>query len=456
MGKYQAVDDVYSALFVDFDNIYMRLYEQDQTLARTFASSPQRWTRWIEGHALRMLYGDGVRRRILKKVCYINPHRYREFRTFFVRSAFQVVDCPPHSGFGRTTAEIHLTMDVMDALAHTTHYDEIIIISGDADYTPLVMRVQEHARRSLVLAVGYTSPAYLAACSWRIREDWFTAQALEDPKAEDFDGDARFGEDARPARPPERFEPKIDRREADRREADRQTGGGRSFSLSLPANRRVRLVEAVKQLVAESSVPVPLPSVAQVLQQEQEAGADWFGAGTLRDLIEGLDISPLAFSSHGQGFVYDPDRHELPEDSALKEEFRKADPELFVFALKVHEHIDMPLLRPGDYTLLINTLVDEVNSKGFSRTDTITAVEDRCYDEGLSIGDEQTAFVVESAVRGGLVMPKGGEGKITAEAVRKALAGRMAEACRTGGMSLTDVERALLGRWLATEPPAGR
>jgi len=67
MGGFQGFDDIYSALFVDFDNIYSRILEQDPALARTFATSPQRWLRWLEGHALRMMYGEGVRRRILKR-----------------------------------------------------------------------------------------------------------------------------------------------------------------------------------------------------------------------------------------------------------------------------------------------------------------------------------------------------------------------------------------------------
>ena len=221
-------------------------------------------------------------------------------------------------------------------------------------------------------------------------------------------------------------------------------------SLSLPANRRVQLVEAVKQLVAESSVPVPLPSVAQVLQQEQQAGPDWFGAGTLRDLIEGLDILPLAFSGHGQGFVFDPDRHELPEDSSLRDDFKKADPELFSFALKVSRHTNMPLLTPEHYTALIKVLAEEIGARGFSRVDTVTAVEDRCYDDGLPVAGEQVAFVVESVLRGGLALPKGGAaGSVASEAVRKAFFSRMTEVCRGNNLPLDDVERKLLARWLS-------
>jgi hypothetical protein len=57
MGRFQNFDEIYSALFVGFDNIYTRLLEQGAILARTFASNPQRWLRWLEGHALRMMYG---------------------------------------------------------------------------------------------------------------------------------------------------------------------------------------------------------------------------------------------------------------------------------------------------------------------------------------------------------------------------------------------------------------
>ena len=145
--------------------------------------------RWIENHALRILYGEGVRRRILKRMCYLNPQRYQEFRNPFIRSAFQVVDCPPLTSRGKTSTDIHLVMDCMDDLSHTTHFDEFIILSGDADFTPLLIRLQEHARRTLVLSVGYSSPAYTAAASWRIREDWFLQQALRDERPDDAENE---------------------------------------------------------------------------------------------------------------------------------------------------------------------------------------------------------------------------------------------------------------------------
>ena len=187
MAKFTGFDEVFSALYVDFDNIYTRFLEIDPEAARAFGSAPYRWVRWIENHALRILYGEGVRRRILKRMCYLNPQRYQEYRNPFIRSAFQVVDCPPLTTRGKTSTDIHLVMDCMDDLSHSTHFDEFIILSGDADFTPLLIRLQEHARRTLVLSVGYSSPAYTAAASWRIREDWFLQQALRDERADDVD-----------------------------------------------------------------------------------------------------------------------------------------------------------------------------------------------------------------------------------------------------------------------------
>ena len=68
MARFTGFDEVYSALYVDFDNIYTRFLEADPEAARAFGMAPYRWVRWIENHALRILYGDGVRRRILKRV----------------------------------------------------------------------------------------------------------------------------------------------------------------------------------------------------------------------------------------------------------------------------------------------------------------------------------------------------------------------------------------------------
>lgn len=171
-------NEVTCALYLDFDNIYSRLSESNPKAADEFTSHPYRWVKWLENHATKVLYGDYTRRRILRKVCYINPDCYQQFRPAFIKSAFTVVDCPPLTSRGKTSTDIHLVMDCMDDLQHPTNFDEFMILSADSDFTPLLIRLVEHARRTIVLSIGYSSPAYISAASWRIREDWFIDQAL--------------------------------------------------------------------------------------------------------------------------------------------------------------------------------------------------------------------------------------------------------------------------------------
>ncbi|MDL2315922.1 NYN domain-containing protein [Desulfovibrio sp. OttesenSCG-928-A18] len=443
MSRYQNLGEIYSALYVDFDNIYTRLSEQDPALGRTFATCPQRWLRWLEGHALRMMYGDGVRRRILKRCCYLNPIRYHEFRPFFIRSAFQVVDCPPLTNYGKTSADIHLVMDCMDALSHVTRFDEIIILSGDADFTPLLLRIQEHARRSLVLSVGYTSPAYAAACSWRIREDWFVAQALEEQREEGEERESRpSGE-----RPPRQQH--VDREESDSNwRADRAAKGG---NINLPVFKRIRLVESIKQLVAESSVPVPLPSAVHVLQSEQEASPDWYGAGTLRDLLEVLDLAPVVFSQTGQGYVYDPERHESMEGGGGSDDFKRDNPELYDFALKVHRLVDVPMLGPQQYTLLLKTLLAEVGANGFSRAATIRRMETRCAELNLPLDGAQILFITEALIAGGVNLNKKSVQDLSLDNLRESLVKRVSELCKLLQYEVDDDELDMLEEWLGSD-----
>jgi NYN domain len=166
---------VRSALFVDFDNIYLGLQNEDPRAAEQFATHPGRWLRWLhEG-----LPNDArLTRKILSRRCYLNPSQFSRFRPYFIRSAFEVVDCPPLTRGGKTSADIQMVMDIMDALGHATRFEEFIILSGDADFTPVLMRLSRYDRRSVVLAAGPASAAYKAACDLLIDQDTFLEEAI--------------------------------------------------------------------------------------------------------------------------------------------------------------------------------------------------------------------------------------------------------------------------------------
>ncbi len=170
-----------SALFVDFDNVYSGLRDIDPAAAREFATNPGRWLRWFQDG----MPGAGAepetgaeRRRVLIRRAYLNPKSFGHYRPYFVRSSFAVTDCPPLTSMGKTATDIHMVIDMLDALHHKTHFDEFIILSGDADFSPVLMRLRGYDRRTVVFSAGPASHAFRAACDMLISEDVFIEAAL--------------------------------------------------------------------------------------------------------------------------------------------------------------------------------------------------------------------------------------------------------------------------------------
>ncbi len=162
MGSGQAeVRALRTAIFVDFDNMYGGLSDMDVGAAEAFATNPDRLLSWLErGQDI-----DGpFRRRFLLKACYLNPEVFRRYRSYFVSAGFRVVDCPSLTQKGKSAADIHLVLDVMDALDHRTEFDEFIICSADADFTPLMVRLRAHDRRTVMVAAGPSATAYQSVC----------------------------------------------------------------------------------------------------------------------------------------------------------------------------------------------------------------------------------------------------------------------------------------------------
>jgi hypothetical protein len=168
---------VRTALFVDFDNIYLGLQREDPSAAEQFATDPTRWILWLQDK-LPHPEDDQRKRKILFRRCYLNPSQFGRFRPYFTRSAIEVVDCPPLTSGGKTSADIHMVMDILDTLGHATCFDEFILLSGDADFTPVLLRLSKHDRRSAVLAIGPASVAYKAACDLLIDQDTFLEEAI--------------------------------------------------------------------------------------------------------------------------------------------------------------------------------------------------------------------------------------------------------------------------------------
>ncbi|MBX7235299.1 MAG: NYN domain-containing protein [Caldilineales bacterium] len=171
-----------TALYVDFDNIYLGLKQLDEAAAERFATDPARWLAWMGRGMPRQDEEESASllqpRDILIRRCYLNPRDFGRYRPNFTRSAFSVIDCPPLTAQGKNSADIYMVMDIIDTLEHKTHFDEFIILSGDADFMPVLLRLRSHDRHTAILAAGPASDAYKAACDIVIQEDVFIEYAL--------------------------------------------------------------------------------------------------------------------------------------------------------------------------------------------------------------------------------------------------------------------------------------
>ena len=207
-----------SAVFVDYDNIYLSLKRKSEEAAKRFAKDASVWLRAIETGRLitatNAPFGDGGRRIVMNR-CYGNPVPRRNahdnstdmnsfpfVRHHFLRAGFEVVDCPPLTAQLKNSSDIRMVMDVRDYLTHDTYFDEFIILSGDADFTPVLHRLRAHARRTVIFANDFTAAPYTAISDGEVRESDLIALILNGALPDE----AAAAEAATPAAPALRVE----------------------------------------------------------------------------------------------------------------------------------------------------------------------------------------------------------------------------------------------------------
>ena len=164
-----------SGIFLDFDNVFSSLFKQSKDAAKEFATDPAHWLGAFQG--MRGSEVEDTSQNFVIRRCYMNPvgrvqnsAPYSAYRQSFVRDRWEVIDTPPLTNQGKTSADTHIVMDVLDSVARYPHVDEYVIMAADADYTPLVIRLRKHMKTTIVYAAKETSVAYRAACDFIIDE----------------------------------------------------------------------------------------------------------------------------------------------------------------------------------------------------------------------------------------------------------------------------------------------
>ena len=260
---------ILTAVFVDYDNIYLSLKRRSEDAAKRFAKDAAGWIKEIEsGRLLTATNSPAAERprRIVLNRCYGNPVPRRNqndnstdmnsfpfVRHHFLRAGFEVIDCPPLTAQLKNSSDIKMVMDVRDFLTHDTRFEEFIILSGDADFTPVLHRLRAHARRTIIFANDYTAQPYTAICDGEVKEASLLAFLLADKI------------------PQQPEQPQI--------------------TAETPPLERMRteIIAAVTNAVRSAGGPVPLEALAErttrVLGHERTVGTSWAGAGSFLELL---------------------------------------------------------------------------------------------------------------------------------------------------------------------------
>jgi hypothetical protein len=417
-----------SALFVDFDNIYSGLRQLDQATADRFASRPTEWMEWVmKSLSLPEFAPEDARRRVLVRRCYLNPQAYQRFRPYFNKAGFEIIDCPALTSGGKTSTDIHMVLDMIDLLQHEAHYDEFIVFSADADFTPVLRKLRRWDRRTTVLAIGFPSAAYRASADLVIDQDDFIRSALT----------AREGDGGSPQKAAPASVPKAPV-QAVQRAQDAAPSGLAVLE---------QITELVRRELDTARAPVPCARIASVISQNfRTVAADWNGKGSFRRFMESLQLEPLILDWDSGGHIVDPVRHlHAAKPGEQAESDWVEDEQLLTVARQIHEVTGVPLLSPGRYRALFDEVATDVGSAPFDFIESGKRIRDSFRQLGRPISRADISFVLRGLLLRGHAF---GEGKDTPRELAHTYANNVRSLCLREQIILDQATDSVIQRWI--------
>ncbi|GCL61200.1 NYN domain-containing protein [Pseudaquabacterium pictum] len=473
-----------SALFVDFDNVFTQLRALQPAAAERFARQPVEWMRWLaerleipDGHA-----DPAARRRVLVRRCYLNPNWYQQYRHAFLRAGFEIVDCPPVTSQGKTSTDIHMVLDIIELLQHETRYDEFIVLSADADFTPVLRKLRRYDRRTSVLAIGFPSAAYQASADLLIDERQFIEQALG-LAAEGAD----HGEHTETAPTPGTPQAAVAHAAAPAEPAAPPPPPLAPAQLADIARR-------IEAAVAQSAHPVPAGPLALRLRQVHGPALDnWNGHGLFKPFFRSLGLDRLVWLSGSGGRIADPDRHasglaapaeaEAPAAEALAappgphdaadtvadtadtvpaaladgpDAAAPADPAwaghalLLPLAREISQLTGAPLLPPPVVRAVLDALCADLAQRPYEPTETARRVRSACLARtpAIDVSLRDVVFLLRGMQLNGHVFGRGLDDVAT---LAQRLTNQMLFLCQREQLPLPPDGLALLRQWMAAD-----
>ena len=102
---------------------------------------------------------------IVVKKAYCDFDRYKVFKRDLHEAAFELIEIPHLRQSGKNSADIRMVVDALDLCYTKGHVDTFVIVSGDSDFSPLVSKLRENAKK--VIGVGVknsTADLFISNC----------------------------------------------------------------------------------------------------------------------------------------------------------------------------------------------------------------------------------------------------------------------------------------------------
>jgi len=131
------------AVFIDFENLALGLVPRGGG-RRTKKSEIVDMKRVLE-----RLVEKG---KVVSKRAYADWGRFAEYVTPLHELGIELTEIPERGMTGKNSADIRLVVDAMELSYAKEHIDTFVIVSGDSDFTPLVLRLKENGKS--VVGVG--------------------------------------------------------------------------------------------------------------------------------------------------------------------------------------------------------------------------------------------------------------------------------------------------------------
>jgi uncharacterized LabA/DUF88 family protein len=415
-----------AALFLDFDNFFSGLMEADPESALALVASPSRWLQ-----KLRTTHTNSDERRWLVLRCYMNPAGslqdprkpgerlyFSKFRPSFTQAGVEVVDCPALTKKAKNGADIRIVIDVMTALKANTRYDEFVIASADADFTPLLQVLRADDRRVTVISTSSTATAYESLADRFLDEqDIFDLMSIDSVSDASIDTDEPGGEVGVPLPP--------------------------LASMSKPADGTAgfeHFAATVRAAYLEATRPLLLSQLSSSLETTEGTNSQWFGAGTFVRAIRLLDLPDVRISTL---HLWDETRHEQPKSSLP-----------FTLPTTVAQFAQvtgMPRISTDHWPVVYQNLALYAATHSFNLTEASKWPRDQATQAGHDVPRAAFTFTVKACHEQGVHLYR--EPTPAAADIARALYDTVLRRAEVAGLEVSQSEKCELAAWIHHDEP---